>query len=651
MTGFIKDESNKGIPGAIVRATHVPSGTVYGTATQNDGSFNIQNMRVGGPYKVEVSFLGYEAQTFSNIYLTLGETYELNGKMATEGQNLKEVAVRAHRDPILNNQRTGATSDIDATQISTLPSINRAVSDFTKLSPQSGASFSSGLNNGNSFAGRDGRYNNVQINGANFNNAFGLSNSLLPGGASQPIPLDAIDEIQIAIAPYDVRQSNFTGANINAVTRSGTNEFTGSVYTYWRNQNFNGVHVGDNTDLPAQVNTTDDVYSARLGGPIIKNKLFFFVNDEYEKSITPGLSPQYVANGSTGGTQTRVSADSLQMVSDFVKQKYGYNTGAYQGYYNQFTQEDNKFIARLDWNINSKNKADFSFSDLINHNPVTTNGTSAAGGSLSNQRIGPNSMSFANSIYGFKDQVKSFAGEVVSNFSSKVSNQVLATYTMVRDTRTSPSSPFPFIDIATGPSNYSDNQISLGYELFTYDNDVKNNTLSIYDNVTITQGKNNITAGADFQYLTFADGFVPYGTGYYRYASIQDFLSDAAPMAFGYTYPYQGGQGIYVQTNYGLAGVYGQDKINVTKHLTLTAGLRIDVPMYLNKLTANPYIDTLNLLNKNGGYTHYDVGKWPTSKPVLSPRIAFNWDPKGDRSIQVRGGTGIFMGQVGSVSV
>lgn len=649
LTGFVKDETNQGLPGATVRATHQPSGTTYGTATQNDGSFNIQNMRVGGPYRVEVTYIGYDTKTFDNIFLTLGEPYQLNAAM-TQGAitTLQEVSVTGGRNPILNNQRTGASTNISTQQLTAMPTISRSITDFTRMTPQGGASFSTStsLNNANAFGGRDGRYNNVQINGANINNAFGLSNDLLPGGSAQPISLDAIEEIQIGIAPYDVRQSNFTGANVNAVTRSGNNNFSGSAYTYWRNQTFNGRHVGDR-DLPEQLNRTNNIYGARIGGPIIKNKLFFFVNGEYEKADLPGNTWVASRPGASGNV-SRTSADSLDIVSNYVKNKYGYDPGPYENYKN-FQNKNTKFLARIDWNISDKHKLFVSYNQLDATSDVLVNNTSRPSGiaANNNNRVGPGSMSYQKSNYGFEDKVKIFSAELSSNFKSNLSNQLLVTYTRIQATRTSDSDPFPFVDIARGPgtSQRSDNQISLGYELFSYANDLKNNTFTAIDNLTWTKGRHEVTAGLQFDYLTFGNSFLQFGTGYYKYASVQDFINDRAPIGFAYTYPFSGNT--YVELNFAQAGVYIQDKINVTKRLSLTGGIRVDMPFYLNDLPANSAIDTLMIPTGNGGERkRYSSADWPDQKPLFSPRLAFNWDATGNRQVQLRGGTGIFTGRL-----
>jgi len=638
IAGNVKDEKGKPLPGAIVEAVHEPSGSKYGTDTKNDGSFNMENLRVGGPYKITISFGGAVVRTYENVFLQLGETYGLDVTTGGPAKELQAVTITSSRDNLFNNQRNGASTTITELEINTLPSISRSINDFTRLTPQS---------TGSSFEGRNSLYNNVQLNGANFNNSFGLSSGL-PGGG-QPFPMDAVQQIQVGVSTFDVRQSDFTGANINIVTRSGTNDFTGSAYTFYRDQSFNGSHV-DSYDLPPFVSTVNHIYGARLGGPIIKNKLFFFVNGEYENSISPSLSPAYVAsgNGASGPNVSRPNADSLQELSNFVKQKYGYNTGAFPGapgFQNTFANEYIRLVARLDYNINDNNKLDASFMHYNSSIPSLANGSSAATGSLGDSRTGTNSLAYDNTIYNTKHVVDAYSVELLSKISADVSNQLLGAYTHVQDTRSSPSSQFPFVDIESGSGSPNDNYTSLGYELFTYKNDVQYNTLAVYDNVTINKGINNITAGASFQYLTFENSYLPYGTGYYRYNSISDFMTNQAPIAFGYTYPYQGQNG-YASVHYGLPGAYAQDKINISHNFTITAGVRVDMPIYLDKITSNPYIDTLKLLNPSGDTTHYNASKWPAAKPIVQPRIGFNWSPLKDKSLQVRGGTGIFMGQI-----
>lgn len=347
LTGFIKDGENKGLPGATVKATHLPSGTNYGTMTQADGNFIIQGMRPGGPYRVEITFIGMAPQKVEGIELTLGENYVLNQTMAAgEEQEIKEVQIVGTKSAILNSDRTGAATNINSRTLNRMPTVSRSITDMTRLVPQaSGIAIPSTSANG--FAGRDGRYNNIQVDGANFNNGFGLSSDPLPGGGNQPISLDAIDEVQVNVAPYDVRQTGFTGAGINAVTRSGTNDIAGSVYGFLRPKSFTGLNVGDQK-LNENTRGSTKIVGARLGAPIIRNKLFFFGNFEYENRQSAGNTWLAGRPGLSGGNVTRVKAEDLDAVSSYLKSQYGYDPGAYENYANNYTNKNIKALLRLE---------------------------------------------------------------------------------------------------------------------------------------------------------------------------------------------------------------------------------------------------------------------------------------------------------------
>ena len=635
MSGRVTDQSGTELIGATILATHTPSGTQYGTVTNESGIFNLVGMRSGGPYSVVVSYVGYSAQTINDLALRLGESYELKVALSEDGVQLEGIEVLGTRSNIMNSNRTGAATNVGVAQINSLPTISRSINDFTRLTPQ--AQSNSG------FGGRDGRYNNIQIDGANFNNNFGLSSSNLPGGGSQPISLDAIEQIQINIAPYDVRQSNFTGAGVNAITRSGTNTLEGSVYGFYRNQDFNGRKVGSDT-LAKGDKTTSKVFGARLGGALVKNKLFFFANFEKEDNTRPGISFIPSAPGRVGPNVSRTTLEDMELVRNHVKEKYGYETGASEGYASNFQTKNYKALARIDWNINNSNKLTLRYNQVIATDDQTVNGTSAPNPRSSSNRISQNSYAYENANYGFENSVRSLTAELNSTFRNKVSNQLLVTYTKIQDKRTSKSSPFPFIDIKKDKDSY----LSLGYELFSWKNDVVNNVTTITNNLSYSSGKHNFTGGFTFDYLTFGNSFQRYGTSYYRYASIDDFINNAAPEAFALTYSVlPDGRDPYAELDFGLGGLYFQDEYRVTDRLKVTAGLRADLPFYFNKLETNPAVNALSFLEANAvDSLKLDVAQWPTSKPLFSPRLGFNYDVNGDRSLQVRGGTGIFTGRV-----
>ncbi|HLW18803.1 MAG TPA: carboxypeptidase-like regulatory domain-containing protein, partial [Cyclobacteriaceae bacterium] len=531
--GSVTDDSGESLIGATVRAVHEPSGSVYGAVTNLEGRFNLPNMRVGGPYSIEVSFIGYEPQTYSGIILRLGEPYALNAVISDTGIELAQVVVTA-RGEDFNSARTGTATNVTNEQLTSLPQISRSVTEFTRLTPQA---------NGNSFAGRDSRYNNLQIDGANFNNAFGLSGGSLPGGNSQPISLDAIEEISVNIAPYDVTQSGFTGAGINAVTRSGNNTFTGSAYGFYRNQDFQGRRIGD-VELEAVEAATRN-YGFRLGGPIIKNKLFFFVNAEREEDTGANASGANLWRASENGVAdpenniARTRRSDLEAVRNHLINQWGYDPGRYEGYANEAEQYSTKFLARVDWNISEKHKLAVRYNQVTGISSQLANGASgprprSGGGSNSAaNRVSQNSITFENGNYSTENKVQSITAELNSYFSSKLSNQFLATYSKIQDTRSTPSDHlFPFVDIWDGGMRLDSlgnsfkvpgdiNYMSFGTELFSYKNDVVNDNFSFINNLTYIEGNHTFTAGAAFEIQKFGNSYTRMGTSYYRYASVE----------------------------------------------------------------------------------------------------------------------------------
>jgi len=630
LSGTILDSKDLPLQGASIKATHVPSGTVYATLAKTNGSFSIQGMRPGGPYTVEVTYVGFKTVTLDDITLTLGESYIVSPKMAGTDEQLSEVTIiSGGRNTLLNRERTGASTNINARQLTTLPTISRSLTDFTRLSPQA---------NGSNFGGRDGRLNSVKIDGANFNNAFGLSNDLLPGGDAQPISLDAIQEVQVNIAPYDVRQSGFTGAGVNAVTKSGTNQFHGTAYTFYRDK-MSGKEIDTVKFSETAREGKNVVYGGSLGGPIIKNKLFFFAN--YEQTTYTYAGNPWVANrGNRGPNVAKTTAADLDAVSSYLKSTYNYDAGRYENYANNYENDDKKFLIRLDWNISDKHKFTVRYNQVTGTSDQGTNANSGPNPRSGVNRISSESISFENANYAQKNTVKSATAELNSNFSSKLSNQLLATYTNIESIRSTPGDLFPFVDIWQGGQNY----MSFGTELFSYNNGLKNKNVTVIDNITYSTGKHVVTGGLSFESMGFDNSYVRLGTSYYRYNSLANFLAGGKPDVYGVTYPYQ--DDTWATLRFGMAGAYIQDRITINKKFNLTVGLRADLPLYFDDPLQNPSIDTLKLLNKDGNQTTYPSASWPKSRLLLSPRVGFNWDVFGNRSLQVRGGTGIFTGLV-----
>jgi len=649
MSGTIKDAKGVTLPGATIRAIHVPSGSVYSAASNKDGLFNIPGMRVGGPYTVEVSFIGFNKATFSDITLLLGQTYILNGTLSETGLTLNTVNVTATRR--ITTAKSGASTNVNRTAITTLPTFSRSITDFTRLTPQS---------TGSSFAGRDARLNSVTVDGANLNNTFGTSSDLLPGGGSQPISIETYDELSINIAPFDVRQSGFTGAGIYATTKSGTNDFHGSAYTYYKNQSFNGNYIGDNFIGNNVAKSSTKTYGATLGGPIIKNKLFFFANFEKEDSAAPGVA--YSPNGGSGsGLPSATTVADLQTVSTYLKDKFGYETGKFDNF-DAFKTKDKKYLLKLDWNINDKNKltVKYSYLNATKDQPVNAgstpnnaaytvfNGTTPvvrSNGGLVNNRFSNQSMSYENSNYGFINKVTTGTVELNSSISPKLSNQLLATLKKYDNPRTAKGATFPTIDIYNGLGS---NFISAGSDPYTKYNAVIDNTYSIYDNLTYYAGKHTITGGINYEYQKVGNAFMPGAAGSYIYNSLSDFLNDAAPVQFTYNYSLIPGQDQVFSANLkvGTISLYAQDEYTVSPNFKFTYGLRADKSVYLENPVENPQMTALLLPDVNGNLKSYNSGLWPKSPILFSPRMGFRWSLLEDNSLVIRGGTGIFTGKI-----
>lgn len=615
--------------GATIEVVHVPSGTKYQAVTNAKGMYAINGMRPGGPYRVKVSYIGYQSKSFDNVSLQLGQTYNLNVGLNEDAQQLGEVVVNAKATKF-TTEKTGASTNIDNQMLQSMPSVSRSITDYTRLSPYGG--------NGMSFAGADGRTANFTVDGADFNNNFGLS-SALPGGGS-PISIDAIQEMQVVISPFDVRQTNFVGGGVNAITKSGTNTFRGTAYVYHQNEQMRGDAVDGEQIAGAREKDRTTTWGMTLGGPIIKDKLFFFVNGEMKKIPT-------VANrwrGSEDGVAdannylSRTTLADLEKVSNYVRDKYGYNTGSWTSF--PADKNNYKLLARLDWNITNQHRLSLRYNYTKNQNWLAPNASSMDGGSRSAYgRTSEMAMSYANSMYSMDNNVNSFSFDLNSRFSNELSNQLLVTYSKLDDVRGTNSSEFPFIDILDGNGT---NYISLGEELFTYNNAVHNNVWNAKDDVTWYLGAHKLLGGVSFEHQMADNSYMRNGTGYYRYKTLDDFLNGGTPEIVALTYGYNGEQNPTARVQYSKVGIYLQDEWQATRNLKLTYGLRLDDLFFDNgDLMTN---NAIYKLDYNG--RHIDTGKWPSSKVIFSPRVGFTWDVFGDQSFKLRGGTGLFSGRL-----
>jgi outer membrane receptor protein involved in Fe transport len=633
LTGTISDSKGETLPGASLVAIHTPSGTRYSTAANVQGKFNILNMRVGGPYSVEVTYIGYQAKKVNDVFLKLGEPRALNIVMQESGTELQEVVITGtDARSVLNADRTGSTTNIGRAEILNVPSISRSVNDLTKFTPQA---------NGASIGGGNYRQNNFTVDGSDFNNQFGIGSNLPANGS--PISLDALEEVSINVTPYDASQSGFVGSSINAVTRSGRNNFFGSAFYNFRTEDEQGDKVGSVTVLPQQLDIKQ--FGASFGGPIIQNKLFFFVNAEFQKEERPGQSRAAATAARPFGSSNiiaRPTATELDMIRNYLINTYGYDPGIYQGYSN--LSNNDKLMARLDWNINSNHRFNIRYNQVESKTPsfvsTSTSGTGytfPTGGG----RQSPQHLHFSNSNYFQDANLYSLAGELSSTFGSRFSNTLRGSYTHQNDPRSSDSDVFPLVDIMKDGQAFT----TFGYEPFTYGNLRDVATYSFTDDFAMNFGNHNITLGAKVDLSTTKNGFQRFGTGAYRFNSWADFVNGAKPNDYAITFSlspnYEQAFSTFKFQQY---AAYLQDAFSVGEKLKLTAGLRVELATYpdVPEIKTHPLVAPLTFANGR----KIDTGVLPEEKILFSPRIGFNYDVKGDRSLQFRGGTGIFTTKV-----
>ncbi len=643
LSGNITSTTGETLPGATIVATHLPTGTKYVTVSRPNGQYSIVNMRVGGPYVIEVTFVGYDKERTEDIYLKLGETFSMNSTLTKTVANLENVILTTgRRSSILNNSRTGAITNIGITQINQAPTINRSLNDLTRLTPQS---------NGASIAGGNYRQNNFTIDGADFNNSFGIGGNLPANGA--PISLDAIGEISVNITPFDIRQTGFIGSAINAVTRSGTNTFSGSVYTYWRNEKQRGDKVGKQTFTRPSEEYKQEGF--RIGGPIVKNKLFFFFNYENEtqpKSIQTNFASTPSAPYGSAPNIARPTADSLNYISQYLLNTYGYVTGPYDGYTPEITRT--KFMGRIDWNISQKHKLNVRYSQVEGGEPSPISGSTGGAGFNYSSGLGRqnlNNLWYQNSNYFQGANFYSFSAELNSTF-GRLSNTLRGTYTFQNDSRstTSPKTntgtEMPLVDIlsSTGVSTPAP-YVSFGYEPFSFGNLRKVKMYSIVDDLNWTKNKHSWTAGAQVDFSETINGFQRFAANYYVFNTWNDFVTGQKPRDFAYTYSLSKDFApAFSSFKFAQVSAYLQDAIAVSRTLKLTFGLRVDQPSYpdVPQIVTHPLVTPLTFANGR----KINTGNLPSKRLMWSPRFGFNWDLYGDRSLQIRGGTGIFTGKI-----
>ena len=630
---------NEAVIGATVVAKHVPSGTVYRGVTNINGRYTLTGLRAGGPYEIEFSYIGYQSKKFTDYQLTLGQNLVLDVLLESTSTELGEVLVLSSGGK--NNMRidrSGAVTNVNAAEIATIPTVSRSLNDILKMTPQGGNTVG-----GFAVGGGNYRQSYVTVDGAAFNNAFGIGSNLPASGS--PISLDALDQITVATTPYDVRQSGFTGGAINATTKSGTNDFKGTAYIYNTNVHLRGNKVSDYDEIP-RVRSHNTTYGATLGGPIIKDKLFFFVNGEYEDIVSAGptryASPDATTAWGNGTVYNRPTVAQMDEMASFLQSKYGYDPGRYQGF--PLETPSYRVLARVDWNINANNRINVRFSKTHSKNsnnpssstsPLTTNKVYSGG----NGRGTYYALPFESARYYQEQNFTSLAGEWNSKWGS-FNNTLRLTYSYQDEPRTVEGGTFPTVDILDAGSVLT----TFGPDPFTAGNLRQVKTFVATDEATFNYGIHNILAGVQFETNDAINGFMQGGNGYYVFSSWDDFKNGNKPLAYGITTSRAlDGSQFEAKMKYNQFSFYLQDQVNISDQFRLTGGLRFEVPIYPSlKDNYNAAYAALTFADGK----QYSTDQLPSSKLTVSPRVGFNWDVLGDQKVVVRGGTGYFIGRM-----
>ena len=654
ITGTVKAANGGVVAGAKIIAIHIPTGTRFGANAKANGTFTINNVRVGGPYTIKATAVGYGESSLSGQFVKLGQNLKITMALSEKAVATDEITVTAQKG-VFGASRTGAQTNISKEQLNNFPTISRSFQDFAKFTPQV---VSTGA--GVSVAGKNNRYNNIQIDGSNYTDLFGLGSAGTPGGQANtnPVSLDAIDEFQVLVAPFDVRQGRFTGAGINAITRSGTNKFEGSAYWFTRNQamisdlsitrknivNNNLLDPGTkDTTITTTFNNFNELQTGvRLGGPIIQDKLFFFANAEFTSRVQP------VDNISLTQNSRAKQIDSIaQLVSSHLTSKYGYNAGQLTGF--EITRPSTKVFARLDWNIDDNNRLTFrnNYVSAYDDNYSTT----------------VTSARFSDRNYRFNNSQNSTVLELNSSLGDGMHNELIFGYTRIRDFREVTGKPFSAItvnDVSMG-TNVG---VQFGSEEFSNFNKLDQDVIEITNNFTMNLGDNHtLTIGTQNEIFSFRNLFIRDAYGTYRFNSYSDFVAgNAAAVSMSFARP---GFPTDWAAEFGAMqlGAYIQDDIKVSDNFKVNVGLRVDVPVFpdapsYNSKAENAFVNTASVTyatNGNGSIKYandstktlgWKTSEMPQSALLFSPRVGFNWDVNGDQSLQVRGGAGIFTGRV-----
>jgi hypothetical protein len=608
-SGKVVDVDKNPVAGADVTILHVPTGTKYVTLSRGNGAYNVPAVRVGGPYTITVSFEGFKTETQDNITVKLGEVKAVDFTMQLATVDAGEVLVTASTT-IINPYRTGASQNVSEDSIESLPSISRDLSSFTRLAPQ----FASGEDSGSfSAAGRSPRYNNIQIDGAQNNDLFGLGNSGTPGGQTMttPISLDAIQEFQIVLAPYDVRHGMFTGGGVNVITKNGTNDFHGSAFFYGRNESL--VRAGSN-DVGSKLiefpEFSESTFGLTFGGPLVKDKLFFFLSGEIKKEKSQ-KDLNFIIDGSGSPVDYGHKAEADRFVS-ILRDQYGYDAGAYGPVSNDF--DSTQLFFRLDWNLSEAHRL------TLRHNYVDASREIL-------RRDVTYAFNFESYTYLMESKTNSTVLQLNSNLGSSMFNELILNYTTIRDNRRPIGDPFPAVNIR-------DVGFNAGSESYSHKNQLDQDLIEFTDNLTFYTGNHTITIGTHNEFFKFYNVFLKRAYGDYYFQNMDAF---EAGMAYRYRYTYSNTNDPLAPAEFSVSqlGLYVGDDWAVAPNIRLTVGLRADVPIFPKKPDANPAVQAAFGI---------PTDHVPTGNVLLSPRFGFNID-LGEKKTQLRGGLGIFSGR------
>ncbi len=628
ISGTITDAEKLVLPGATVRAEHLSTGTKYGAKTNSKGKFNIPGMKVGGPYKVTVSMIGFENYVQDDIVLAIDQNFTLNIKMSEKGYTTKEITVIANKNDIINSNKTGAAQTVTEDAINNLPTTERSLTDFARLSPSVTSSQSDGSTGGSSVGGRNNRYNNIQVDGAIMNDAFGLSAAGTPGGnaETQPISIDAIQEMQVSISPFDLRNGGFTGGQINAITRSGTNTYRGSIYTNFKNQALVGNSAYADEESNKYPDFKDILISGRFGGPIEKNELFFFVNGEYKIKTEPQTRSITTDIDNTVNTfyVKPEEVDRVTGLRDYFLTNYDYDIGSDGVYERQLSNI--KLFGRLDWNINDFNRMS------LRHNFVTAQ----AGRGVDRYKA---SYSFENQEYLNTSVQNQTVLQLNSVFGTNIANEFRLAFTSVSDERDLQGNAFPQIQIRNfGVDNTG--KLNIGTDYNMQANTLDQKILEFTDNFNWFVDDHAVTVGTSNQYVNFENLFIPNYMGNWSFDNIEDFYNKS-PYSFKITYSLDSNnKKPAVDFSFLQIGAYIQDVWTVIPNLKLTYGFRVDAYNFTDTPKENVEFSK-EFAGRNTNFLPSPVS--------LSPRMGFNYDVYDDKEIQIRGGLGVFAGNVPAV--